>query len=118
MKYDVDGLSRRDARKIFSGRYFFSAEYNLGIDNALSVMRIYNKIDLGRGTISTNKIIDGDLNKTFNTLLGAGLNLVRVNKLGFKKVVDADHLEKMRYLMNNGRHDKLKALFIESLNEV
>lgn len=118
MKYDVDGLSRRDAKKIFSGRYFFSAEYKLGIDNALSAKRIYNKIDLGRGTISTNKIIDGDLNKTFNTLLGAGLDLVKVNKLGFRKVIDADQLEKMRYLMNNGKHDELRALFIESLNEV
>jgi len=118
MKYDIDGLSRRDVKKILRGRYYFSAKYNSGLDKVLSGKRIYNKIDFGRGTIVTNNIIDDDLNKTFNTLLGAGMNLMRMNALGFKSVVDAEQLEKIRYLMNNGSHDDLKALFIDSLDEI
>lgn len=118
MKYDIDGLSRRDAKKILRGRYYFSAKYNSELDKVLSGKRIYNKIDFGRGTIITNKIIDDDLNKTFNTLLGAGMDLVRMNALGFKRIVGAKQLGKMRYLMNNGKHDDMKSLFIDSIDEI
>jgi hypothetical protein len=116
--YDIEGIKKRDMKKMFRGKYFFSAPYRPGIDGQLRQLNIPCNIDSYSGTISVSNFIEDDLPYTFNLLLGMGMNIVKVNPSGIKKTLKAKDIEKMRILMNNGMDEKLKELFLKSLHDV
>lgn len=102
-------------RKIRGSKLYFSAPYSTRLNDFFTENRIYNSIKLNNSTIATNRIIDGDLRKTFEIFFGKGMKLVRVNRLGFRKEVSSEELGMIRHHIDNGGHDRLKELFSGSV---